>query len=212
MISGAMRWLGILGGLAVGAAWSAAARADGPRYSYAGAGYAWNDVLYAVKQAGGQHEGAHLELSQGLIESGPVGIHLIAEYFDGDFTGVGPDRDSSGYHAGLGASYSWNDKVDLVGHAAYAATELDSVDDDGYLVEALLRGLVSQNVEVEAGVRYSEIKDSDNSNTDLSLAVNYSVSKAFALRVRGVVLDNEVGIELGVRLNYGSLIGRDFLF
>jgi opacity protein-like surface antigen len=235
------RWVGLAAAPALLAAAPGASAFEGdPSYTYLGVGYAWNDVSYAVKQEGATHEGINVEGSLGLLEFGKFGLHLYGEFFDGDFatnlqvdggegTTVGvPDGDSRGYQLGLGLAYALSDRVDLIGRASYASTEVDlpdsqgqlrSVDGDGYVLHALVRGMVSDRVELEAGYRYTDISDvavngsgNDVSNSDVILALTYGVTDQFAVRVRGIVFDDDTGLEFGARWYFGRLIGRDHLF
>ncbi|MEO8225634.1 MAG: hypothetical protein ABI661_12590 [Gammaproteobacteria bacterium] len=219
--------------------WLAAAAAEdsaGPRYSYLDAGYQWTDVNYAVKQEGGSHKGIKLNGSVGLFELGPVGLHLFGEFFDGNFSGVhtscdggeggstsfSGDRNSQSIAGGLGLSYAITEKTDVVVRAAYVdisdfevpdnACQLVSVDDHGYFGEAVVRSELSENVEIEAGVRYSDLSDAGISNTDVLLGIGYHVTDYLTVRARGVVFDDDTGIEIGARLYFGSFLGRDTLF
>lgn len=234
-----LRLLGVAALPLVTGAWLGAAQAEeaaaaeakeaGPRYTYLDLGYAWNDVNYAVKQEGGQFEGFTMKGSLGLVDAGPVGISLFGEFFDGDFSGVKDacsstvgSRDSYSYALGAGASYPIQDTVDIVGRAAYIDVELDmptsnscqlqSVDSDGYLVEGLVRARMSKEVELEAGYRYSDLSDSDISDGSVLLAMNYNINEWFAVRVAGIVFDDDSGIELAVRFNFEDFLGRDNIF
>ncbi|MEZ5564883.1 MAG: hypothetical protein R3F24_04915 [Gammaproteobacteria bacterium] len=216
---------------------SVAADADGgPRYTYFDAGYQWADVNYAVKQDGGKHEGIKLNGSLGLANFGDFGVHVFGEFFDGDFSGVSTtcggsgsgsvtisgDRDSQSLAGGLGLSYAIADKTHLVARAAYvdisdfqvpdSSCQLVKADDHGYFAEGLVRSELSENVEIEAGVRYSDLSDSDISNTDIVLGIGYHVTDYLTLRARGIVFDDDTGIELGARLYFGNFLGRDSLF
>jgi len=218
--------------------WLASAAAEdstGPRYSYFEAGYQWSDNNYAVKQEGGRHEGVKLTGSLGLADFGRTGLHLFGEFFDGEFTGVrttcdggeggstvAGDRDSQSLAGGLGVSFAWTETTDLVARAAYVdITEFDvpnnlcqlvSGDDDGYFVEGMIRSVLSENVEIEAGIRYSDLGDSDISNTDILLGLGYAVTDQFTLHARGVIFDDDTGVEIGARFYFGSLLGRDSIF
>jgi len=226
------RLLGVVALPLVTGAWLGTARAEegsaGPRYTYLDLGYTWEDVNYAVKQEGAQFEGFTLEGSVGLVDAGPVGIHLFGEFFDGEFTGVNDecsgqvgDRDSYSYALGAGASYPIRDNVDLVAKIAYIDVELDvpnsqcalqSVDSDGYYAAGLVRARMSEEVELEAGYRYSDLSGSDISDGSVLLAMNYNINSWFAVRVAGIVFDDDSGIQLAVRVNFEDFLGRDNLF
>lgn len=215
---------------------SVAADADGGlRSTYLDAGYQWADVNYAIKQNGGTHEGMKLDGSLGLARFGKLGVHLYGEYFNGDFTGVSTtcgtgedrttisgDRDSEAMAAGLGLSYPVWDKTQAIARAAYvdiidfqvpdSSCQLVSADDHGYFVEGLVRSALSEKVDIEAGVRYSDLRDSDISDTSVVLGIGYHVTDYLSLRARGIVFDDDTGLEIGARVYFGNLLGRDFLF
>jgi hypothetical protein len=208
----------------------------GPRYSHFDAGYQWVDSLYGVKQEGGQHEGVKLTGSVGIAEFGRVGVHLFGEFFDGDFSGVSTgcdggeggsttfsgDRSSQALAGGLGVSYALSEITDVVVRGAYVdisefetpnnLCQLVSGDDTGYFGEIMFRRNFSENVEIEAGFRYSDLDDSDVSDNEVLLGLGYHVTDYLTLRARGVVFDDDTGVELGARLYFGNFLGRDSIF
>ena len=204
--------------------WFATASAEGPQYTYLDAGYQWIDSKNAVRLDSGQHEGINLNGSLGLAEFGAVGVHLFAEYFDGDYVGASDgcgDRDSQSYIAGLGARYKLTETTHIVANLGYVDVDFDvadgscaktSVSDDGYQVEGLIRSALSEQIELEVGYRYTDLSDSDIDNRDAIIGLGYHVNDKLALRVRGIVFDDDTGIELSARFNFASLIGRDYLF
>ena len=206
--------------------WFATALADGPQYTYLDAGYQWVDVNNAVRVDGGQHEGIKLNASLGLTEFGPVGLHLFGEYFDGDLNGANDgcgDRDSQSYVVGIGTHYKLTESTHIVANLGYVDVDGDvvtdgdtcaksSVSDDGYEVEGLIRSALSEQVEIEVGYRYTDLSDSDIDNRDTFIGLGYLVNDQLTLRVRGIVFDDDTGIELGVRYHFASLLGRDNLF
>ncbi len=196
---------------------------QGPRYTYLDLGYQWLDVSYAVKQEGGSHEGFRTNGSLGIVQYDAFGLHLFGEYFNGDLTGVPGacpgDRDSSAYAAGLGVSWGFREKIDFIGRAGFVNVEIElpdaecnlqSVDDSGYLVEGLVRSALSDRVEFEGGIRYSDL--TGIGHTDLFLGLGYQVTDYLSLRARGVVFDNDTGFELSARFYFGPFLARDFLF
>ena len=225
------------GWLALAAPAAAADDASGgPRYSYFDAGYQWMDVNHAVRQEGGRHQGIKLNGSVALTDFGPVGLHLFGEFFDGEFSGArttcdagdgdvvnfSGDRDSESLAGGLGISYRLAENTDIVARAAYVdfhkfetpnnSCKLVNAEDDGYFAEGMIRSELSENVEIEAGYRYSDLSDSDISNSDVLLGLGYHVTDYLTLRVRGIVFDDDTGLELSARLYFGSFLGRDAIF
>ena len=207
----------------------------GPRYTYFDAGYQWVDVNYAIEQDGGQHEGFKVAGSVNLVQLGPVGLQAFGEFFDGNFTGVttdcdngegqtttGENRDSQSFAAGLGINYPVLDKTDIVLRASYVdiskfqvpngTCQLESLDDHGYSTEALVRSELSENVEIEAGYRYSHLTDSDIGNDDVLLGLGYHVNDYLSFRVLGIVFDTDTGFELSARVYFDSFLGRDTIF
>jgi Outer membrane protein beta-barrel domain len=208
----------------------------GPRYSHFDAGYQWVDSLYGVKQEGGQHEGYKLTGSVGLTEIGRVGLHVFGEYFDGDFSGVRTtcdggeggsadftgDRDSQALAGGLGASIGIAEATDVVVRLAYVditefetpnnLCQLVSGDDNGYFGEVMVRSMMSENVELEAGFRYSDLDESNVSDSEVLLGLGYHLTDYLTIRARGIVFDDDTGIEIGARLYFGNFLGRDTVF
>ncbi len=214
----------------------AADSSDGPRYTYFDAGYQWVDSNYGIKQEGGQHEGFKIAGSVGLLDTSKVGLHLFGELFDGNFSGVrtscdggesGPtsfsgDRKSQSIAGGLGVNVALSEKTDVVLRGAYVdisefetpnnLCQLISGDDHGYFGEVMFRSEMSDKVEIEAGFRYSELSDSNVSKNDVTLGIGYHLTDYLTIRARGVVFDDDSGLEIGGRLYFGSFLGRDSIF
>ncbi len=227
----------LLAGAVLASAPAAAADdwSGGPRYSHFDLGYQWVDSNYGVKIEGGQHEGVKLNGSVGLAEFDRFGVHLFGEYFDGDFSGVrttcdgeggstiaAGDRDSTSIAGGLGGSYAIAEATDVVVRLAYVditefetpnnLCQLVSGDDTGYFGEVMVRSELSENVEIEAGFRYSDLDDSNVSDNEVLLGLGYHLTDYLTIRARGIVFDDDTGIEIGARLYFGSFLGRDTLF
>jgi hypothetical protein len=182
--------------------------ADGTRFTYAGAAYEWTDVLYAMKQEGSDFDGYNLEASVGLLPW----LHVFGQYWDGNLSGGGINKDTKDYQLGAGVSYPVSKTIDLIGNAAWAHAELDSVSDDGYIVEGMARLTISDNAAVSVSDRYTDISGSDISNNDVILALEYNVTSQFSLRATGIVFDDDPGFSLGVRWYFDKMLGRDSLF
>jgi hypothetical protein len=76
----------------------------------------------------------------------------------------------------------------------------------------MVRSEMSENVEIEAGFRYTDLTDSNISNNDVLLGLGYHVTDYLTLRALGVVFDTDTGFELSARLYFGTFLGRDTMF
>lgn len=195
----------------------------GPEYTFVDLGYEWVDVKYAVRAPGARHSGVKIGGSLGITDW----LHVYGEYFDGDFddytlaSGDGfSDIDSTAFHVGVGLAYPLTSTWDAVLRVAYVDSELEgavipaaggpvaglAVDDDGYQVEGLVRGIISDRAEVNFGYAYTEFDSSDISNADVTVALFYSLTDLIQVKARGVIFDNDTGLELGVRVRLGDSV------
>lgn len=192
---------------------------EGPQYSYLDASYQWADVNYAVRSDDGRHEGFRFEGSVALSDW----LHVFGDYYTGDFRtslqdpeAEEPDPtrselDFKGYSLGIGLSYPIASRVDLVGRVSYVNAELEDIDDSGYRVQGMIRGMVSDRAEVQVGYSYTDIGgDSDIKSRDVTLGLLYNVTGQLAVRASATVFDNDSGIELGVRYNFGDRLLKLF--
>jgi hypothetical protein len=140
----------VLGSLMLASA-PLAAMADDMSYSYVDAAYVETDIDNAPKA-----DGFALRGSVGFAEN----WFVFADYAAQSVQGI--DIDS--YDVGFGGHYAINDSLDVVGRLGYTKIELDagaglSADDDGYLLDLGLRGLVTEGVELEGGIHYTDFSD-----------------------------------------------------
>ena len=129
-----------------------AALAEDMSYSYVDLGYAETDF----DAIGPSADGFGLRGSIGFAENWLA----FAEYSAQSVQGVDIDQIA----VGLGGHYNLADNLDLVGRLGYFQIELDAgggltADDDGYLFDLGLRGQVGDAVELEGGVRYTDLSD-----------------------------------------------------
>ena len=120
--------------------------------------------------------------ADGLILSGSFELtdewHVFASYgtFDLDF---GIDLDT--WTIGAGYVYPLRNDVDIYGRVLYIDSEADagpfSADDDGLGVQARIRYRVSDEFEVEGGLQYVDVADSD---TSLQASARYYFTDAFS--------------------------------
>ncbi len=194
--------------LLCGAASAAAAQdTPAPRSTSLGAGYEWTDVKYAVKSAEDSIDGYKIEAGLGVLDW----LHLYGEYFDGDY--AFNNSDLTGFHAGFGFNFAFAGSWDVVARVAYVDTEIDGVspsgsnfvlDDDGYAFEGLVRGMVSDRTEINVGYLYTDLDESGNSNSDVTIGINFDVTDWATVKARGIVFGNDTGVEFGVRFYVGD--------
>lgn len=161
----------VLGSLML-AATPLAAMADDMSYSYVDAAYVETDIDNAPTA-----DGFALRGSVGFAES------WFAFFDYGAQSVQGIDIDS--YDVGIGNHYGINDRLDLVGRIGYMKVELDAggglnADDDGYLVDVGLRGRVTDGVELEGGVHYTDFSDGGD-NTGLYFGGRFHFNKTWAV-------------------------------
>lgn len=223
--------------MAVTALFSSAAQAAGPEYTYIGISYEWTEVKYGLNPAidnrfnNGTIEGENIDISLGILSW----LHVQGQafgYLDGickncstDLnTGQVFDSDMQGYKVGVGVNLGWDliglsEKMDLVLRGNYIDTEIknlstgspSSVDDNGWSIEAQIRGQISEKADAFVGYEYHELSDVDN--RDLTIGLNYRVFNGLSVMTRAIIFDTETGFELGLRWQFGDLLlGRDSLF
>lgn len=91
-------------------------------------------------------------------------FHVFAGYED---LGFDFDIDTTTIVLGGGMNYVINDDWDFVGRVSYVSVDVDtpvgSGDDDGYALEGGVRGRLSSEFEIEAGLEYVDVSSSDTS-------------------------------------------------
>lgn len=195
--------------LLVAGSWMATASAENTnRFTYVEVGYEWTDVLYAMKQQGSNFNGAFINGSVGLLPW----LHAFGQYWDGNLSGGGLDKDTTDYMLGAGVSYPVTKTIDLVGNAAYTHAELDNVDGNGYMVEGIARLAISDQASVSVGDRYMDSGDSDISNNDVILGIEYNLTSQLSFRATGIVFDDDPGFSLSFRWYFDKMLGKDNLF
>jgi hypothetical protein len=161
----------VLGGLVLAAA-PLAAMADDMSYSYVDAAYVETDIDNAPT-------------ADGFGLRGSVGFganwFVFADFASQSVQGI--DIDS--YDVGFGGHYGMTESLDLVGRIGYTKAEVDagggfSADDDGYLLDLGLRGRVTDGVELEGGVHYTDFSDGGD-NTGLYFGGRFHFNKTWAV-------------------------------
>jgi hypothetical protein len=127
--------------------------------------------------------------------------HLFAAYGQDDLD-FGIDVDS--YAIGVGYSYPVRNDIDIYGRVLYIDQEVDfpgpgSADDDGLGLQFRVRGRVNDKVELEGGLQYIDVGDSD---TSLQASARYYFTKAFSAGV-GITFGGDAdGLGINARFSF----------
>ena len=206
------------------------AYADGPEYSYIGISYEWTDVKNGMNAKidenfnNGDFEGENIELSIGILDW----LHATGEafgYLDGTCSdcninpdGTFYDADIESIKAGLGINLGLDmiglsENADFVLRGSYIWAEISDlnllspsdVSDDGYAIEAMIWGRISDRADVFVGYEYERMDEVRNRNATIGL--NYVMFGNISAFTRGIIFDSETGFELGLRWQFGGLFG-----
>lgn len=150
---------------------------DGFSYSYLEA--AWVNTDLDDDAIGGldvDGDGFGLKGSIGFTDM----IHGYVDYTNQDFDfDVGIDQ----WEVGVGLNHALNANVDLIGRLGYAKVEADTpvgdFDDDGFGIQAGVRGRPAAGFELEGLVHYVDLSDSGDDTTVIANG-RYFFSPAFS--------------------------------
>lgn len=127
-------------------------------------------------------------------------IHGYLEYTNLNFDGITLE----GWEVGAGLNHTLNPMIDLIGRVAYVKADVEGPgDDDGFALQAGVRGRPAANFELEGLVHYVDLSDA-GSNTSLRVDGRYFFLPQFAVGA-GVEYDNDQTVwNVGVRWNFNT--------
>lgn len=173
-----------------------AANADDFHYTFVDAGYINSSIDTGPANVDG--DGFGVRGSYAFDET----WHAFADYASEnlDF-----GLDTTSYDVGVGGHWPIQTDLDFVTELAWVKTNVDtpvgSADDDGFGVNAGLRYRLGGKVELQGGVDYVNLSDS---NTALDLGARYYLSEGFAVG-GGLVVDNDdTAWNIGIRAEFGG--------
>lgn len=152
-----------------GSAWAAPVS-----YTYIDAGFIRNELDSSTLNVDGE----------GLLVRAAFAFNPSVFVF-GQLTDVGYDNDIDGttWALGVGGHVPVTTALDLVGRVAFQRNDLNAgngkYNEHGYLIQAMARGLIVENVELEGGVQHSHLSDSEN-NTSVIVEGRYFFTKHVA--------------------------------
>ena len=107
-------------------------------------------------------------------------FHFVADYQDIDLSG---SSDASAFRLGVGGNLTLRPGLDAVGRVRWIHAEVDvgnsGNDDDGYGLEAGLRLMINPQLELDGGINYEDVGNSDD--TALEIGGLYEIANNFAL-------------------------------
>jgi len=170
-----------------------AVHAQGMSYSYVDLGY----VETEIDGVGPKADGFGLRGSGGFAEN----FFVFAEFADQSIRNI----DIEQLAVGLGGHLPLSDNLDLVGRAGWARAEASgfggSIDDDGYLVSAGLRGRIGEYVELEGSVIHTDF-GGNSDDTAVAVGGRYHFTQNFAVGAEYQEGDETSTIMAGVRFSF----------
>jgi len=164
--------------------------------------YTYVEIAYDESDfdvAGGDIDGDGLTLS-GSIELTDE-WHAFASYGNADLD-FGIDIDT--WAIGAGYSYPLRDDVDLYGRVLYISSDADvpgpaDPDDDGLGLQFRIRGRINDQLELEGGVQYVDVADSD---TSLQAGARYYFTDEFSAGIGLTFGGDTDGIGINARYSF----------
>jgi hypothetical protein len=182
----------VLGGLML-AAVPLAAIADDMSYSYVDAAYINTDINGVSESA------------DGFALRGSVAFAGTWFAFGEFVTQSIQNIDIESFAAGVGGHWGLGKDFDVVGSLGYFQVDLSgggaNGNDSGYLATLGLRGRVADGVELEGGVRYTDLSDGGNS-TALYAGGRFHFNETWALGAEYQDSDDSSSILAYVRANF----------
>ncbi len=165
-----MRKIATLGAVAALGMSGAAFAAEGVSHSFIEAGYGYSELAGGAAADGdGFNVGASVEL--------PANFIVAANYRDYDF---GPGSLSE-LSAGLGYKWVLSSSFDLVTAATYEQMDFGGGDDfSGFGLAVAVRGMVTDTVEISAGLKYNDLESPLPTFFTTSLGVRKYFNPSFA--------------------------------
>lgn len=164
--------------------------ASEPRYTYGELGYV-NADYDDVNEDG---DGYVIDGSYQLTKQ----IHVVADYTDVDLD----NGDASTLSVGAGLNLPLRPGFDVVARLRYIDAEVDRPgdnDETGYGIEAGVRTMINPQLEINGGVRYTDVFDN---NTSLVIGGLYDVVSNFAVGGEFEYSDDYTALVLKARLYF----------
>ncbi|HEX6992834.1 MAG TPA: outer membrane beta-barrel protein [Gammaproteobacteria bacterium] len=185
------------------------AQETGVSYNYFGLGYSRIEVEDDVLNDSFDFVGYNVEGSVTVRDH----FHLFGFITDGSDDEPGMNLDTLDIVAGVGTHFDPLERFSVFGRVGLVKSEadngIDSLDDDGYYLEAGLRYMPVEWVEVRAGLSDVEFDDIDVEDGEAALfGADLYLTEVVALTLDYTKQDNADAVTLGVRFYPGKEIVR----
>lgn len=169
-----------------------------PQFEYTYVEIGYDETEFEVG-GGGDIDG------DGLSVSGSFELtnewHFFASYGQADLD-LGRDLDT--LTVGAGYVYPLKSNIDLYGRVLYIDREVDGLgplgaDDDGLGLQFRIRGRVSEELELEGGIQYVDVADSD---TSFQAGARYYFSESFSAGIGLTFGGDADGLGINARFEF----------
>jgi hypothetical protein len=175
---------------------SATTRPESSQFNYSYVELGYDETEYQVGNTDVDGDGLTLSGSYEINDD----WHAFASYGSADLD-FGVDLDS--WVIGAGYAFPLRQDVDLYGRVLYLNLDADvgaqGADEDGLGLQFRIRALVTDELELEGGVQYVDIEDSD---TSLQVAARYYFTDTFSAGIGLTVAGDTDGIGINARYSF----------
>ena len=179
-----------------GAQESAATRPESSQFNYSYVELGYDETEYQVGNTDVDGDGLTLSGSFEINDD----WHAFASYGSADLD-FGIDVDT--WAIGAGYAFPLREDVDLYGRVLYLNLDADvgalGADEDGLGLQFRIRALVTDELELEGGVQYVDIEDSD---TSLQVGARYYFTDTFSAGIGLTVAGDTDGIGINARYSF----------
>ena len=168
-----------------------AALAEGMNYSYIDLAYVETDIDGVSQSADGFAARGSASFAENFFAFGEYSTQS-ASGFDVEAIGVG-----------IGGHYGLSENFDLVGKLGWFQVDPSGGgSNDGYLIDAGVRGRVADSVEFDAGARYTDLGGGIGDNTAFYVGGRYHFNEMWAVGAEYQSGDDSSSWLAGVRISF----------
>lgn len=182
---------------AIAAAQQSSTRPQSPSFDYSYVELAYDESDFEIGNAEIDGDGFTLSGSFEINDE----WHAYASYGNADLD-AGIDIDT--WVLGAGYVFPLRQDIDLYGRVLYVNSEVDApgfgdADEDGLGLQARIRVLVTDELEVEGGIQHFDVGDSD---TSLQVSARYHFSRSFSAGIGLTFGGDTDGLGINARYSF----------